>query len=180
MNEEDPIGELVASGNLERAFELIVAAYKDKVFGLAYSMAGGVSAAEDVTQEVFLRVWRALPHFEARSSLSTWIYAITRNTCLNLKASGHERAMARRDYSEREFLAPPRNPDAALLIEQLLQKLPSTYRRVLTLYYLGDYSCEEVGERLDMPLGTVKTCLHRAKRLLAGILARRPERGGAE
>jgi hypothetical protein len=48
-----------------------------------------------------------------------------------------------------------------------------------TLYYLGDYSCEEV-ERLDMPLGTVKTYLHRAKRLLPEILTRRPEHGGAE
>jgi RNA polymerase sigma-70 factor, ECF subfamily len=180
VTENDEIYQLLDRRVFEKVFELIVTAYKDRVFGLAYSMVGEVTAAEDVTQEVFLKVWRAVPNFEARSSLSTWIYAITRNTCLNFRATAHQRASARRDYSERELRSPSRDPDAPLLVEELLRKLPPEYRRVLTLYYLGDHSCEEVGNRLDMPIGTVKTYLHRAKRLLAEILGQRPQRGGAE
>ena len=180
MNDEDEVRRHLDSRDFEKAFELVVGLYKDKVFGLAYSMVGGVSQAEDVTQDVFLRVWRALPLFEARSSLSTWIYAITRNACLNLKASGHERAMVRRDQSERELASPNRNPDAKLLIEELLHHLPPEYRAVLTLYYLEESSCEEVGRRLDIPAGTVKTHLHRARRLLADVMKQRATSGGAE
>lgn len=180
MTEDDEIRELLERQDFEKVFALIVRKYKDKVFGLAYSIAGGVPLAEDVTQEVFLKLWRALPHFEGRSSLSTWIYAITRNTCLNIKASAHERAAARRDHTEREHPSPSRDPDARVLVEELLRQLPPEYRSVLILYYLEDYSCEEVGNRLKMPIGTVKTYLHRAKRLLGEIGGPRPPRGKAE
>jgi RNA polymerase sigma-70 factor (ECF subfamily) len=180
VNDEDEVRCHLDGRDFEKAFDLVVGLYKDKVFGLAYSMVGGVSQAEDVTQDVFLRVWRALPLFEARSSLSTWIYAITRNACINLKASGHERAMARRDRSERDLASPYRNPDAKLLVEELLQHLPPEYRMVLTLYYLEESSCEEVGRRLEMPAGTVKTYLHRARRLLAEVMRQRARPGGAE
>ena len=180
MNDEDEVRRQLDARNFEKAFDLVVGLYKDKVFGLAYSMVGGVSQAEDVTQDVFLRVWRALPLFEARSSLSTWIYAITRNACLNLRASGHERAMARRDQSERDLASPYRNPDAKLLVEELLQHLPPEYRKVLILYYLEESSCEEVGQRLDMPAGTVKTYLHRARLRLAEVMKQGGKPEGAE
>jgi RNA polymerase sigma-70 factor (ECF subfamily) len=179
VNDEDEVRRHLDGRDFERAFELVVGLYKDKVFGLTYSMVGGAPQAEDVTQDVFLRVWRALPLFEARSSLSTWIYAITRNACLNLKASGHERAMVRRDHSERDLASPYRNPDARLLVDELLHHLPPEYRIVLTMYYLEGSSCEEVGRRLDMPAGTVKTYLHRARRLLAEVLKQRANLGGA-
>ena len=88
--------------------------------------------------------------------------------------------MARRDQSERDLASPYRNPDAKLLVEELLQHLPAEYRRVLILYYLEEASCEEVGQRLEMPAGTVKTYLHRARRLLADVMKQRAKPGGAE
>jgi RNA polymerase sigma-70 factor (ECF subfamily) len=64
-------------------FALLVPRYREKVFRLTFSMLRNHAMAEDTTQDVFLRVWRALPGFAGQSSLSTWIYAISRNACLS-------------------------------------------------------------------------------------------------
>src|SRR5215467_6212346 len=74
--------ELVRSGRRDEAIALLLPAFRRKVFGLSYSFLRDREAAEDVAQEVFIKVWRALPGFDARASLSTWIYTITRNTSL--------------------------------------------------------------------------------------------------
>src|SRR6201996_4339700 len=73
---------LVQAGRRDAALEAILAAYRRKVFGLAYSFLRSREAAQDVAQEVFIRIWRALPAFDGRASLSTWIYTIARNTSL--------------------------------------------------------------------------------------------------
>ena len=72
----------LAAGRHARAFDLVVPAYRDRVFRLAYSILQDRAAAEDAAQETFVRVWKALPGFDGRAALGTWIYAITRNTCL--------------------------------------------------------------------------------------------------
>ena len=66
----------------EQQFEAVLRAYQDKVFRLCCAMLGNRSLAEETAQEVFLRIWKALPGYRGESSLSTWIYSITRNTCL--------------------------------------------------------------------------------------------------
>ncbi len=76
------IEELLAAGRHARAFDLVVPAYRDKVFRLAWSILRERAAAEDATQETLVRVWKALPGFDGRARLGTWIYAIARNTCL--------------------------------------------------------------------------------------------------
>ena len=166
MRGDDEIDHHLAAGDFRRVLELALARYKDKVFRLAGSILGNPAAAEDATQEVFLKVWRALPYFKSRASLSTWIYTITRNTCLNWKAREREAPAGS------EAVAAAGNPDARLLVDELLRQIPADYRRVLTLYYLEDRSYEEVADHLDLPIGTVKTYIHRAKRLLAERLAK--------
>ena len=76
------IEEHLAAGRHARAFDLVVPAFQDRVFRLAYSILKDRAAAEDATQETLVRVWKALPGFDGRAALGTWIYAITRNTCL--------------------------------------------------------------------------------------------------
>src|SRR4029453_5329073 len=79
----DPaIDEHLSARRYDRAFTLIVAAHKDHVFRLAYSILRERAAAEDAAQETLVRVWKGLPTFDGRAALGTWIYAITRNTCL--------------------------------------------------------------------------------------------------
>ena len=72
----------LAAGRHARAFDLIVPEFRNRVFRLAFSILKERAAAEDAAQETFVRVWKALPGFDGRAALGTWIYAITRNTCL--------------------------------------------------------------------------------------------------
>ena len=76
------IEQYLAAGRHALAFDLVVPAFKDRVFRLAYSILRDRAAAEDAAQETFVRVWKALPGFDGRAALGTWIYTITRNTCL--------------------------------------------------------------------------------------------------
>ena len=79
---DEDIRQRLAAGQYHEAFERLVERYSAKVFHLAYSMIGNETQAEDMTQEVLLRIWKGLPGYHGGASLSTWIYTITRNTCL--------------------------------------------------------------------------------------------------
>src|SRR5580693_1796363 len=88
----------IVSGN--QAFERLLDEYRDKVFRLACSILGDEAAAEDAAQEVFLRIWKALPDFRGDSSVSTWIYAIARNTCLTRRRIAGAQRTVSLDASE--------------------------------------------------------------------------------
>jgi len=100
-------------------FERIVREFQDKIFRLAFSMLGDRAAAEETAQEVLLRVWKGLPGFRAESSLSTWIYSITRNACLTARGRGGihavslEEPSARLEAERRVAAAWPTAPGAA-------------------------------------------------------------------
>jgi RNA polymerase sigma-70 factor (ECF subfamily) len=141
-------------------------------------MLGDEASAEELAQDVFLRIWKALPSYRGDASLSTWIYAITRNFSL----TGRKRLRERQDLSIEEpsvkavvdsLLAskPERRqglPDSAMLLAQL----SPPYREALRLFYLEEKSYDEVSAMLGLPIGTVKTYLHRAQKQLAGSLTR--------
>ena len=158
----------------QEAFALLLPEFQNKVFRLAYAMMGDAALAEDLAQEVFVRAWKALPGFRGQSSVSTWIYAITRNACLTaLKAAAgkkerslEERGIAR--AAEHAGRAP--SVHATIDIARLLEQLPEKHRQALRLYYLEEKSYAEVSRLLGWPMGTVKTCLHRARKELAVAL----------
>jgi RNA polymerase sigma factor (sigma-70 family) len=158
-----------------QAFERLLDEYRDKVFRLACSLLGDEAAAEDATQETFLKIWRSLAGFRGDSSVSTWIYAIARNTCLT------RRRIAARDrtFSLDEADAIPSHDTpsgTAADLRAAIARLPARYARVLTLFYLEDRSYLQVALALDLPMGTVKTNLHRAKKELALLLAQQASR----
>ena len=83
MPADEAIIQLVLASRGQEAFEQLVPAYRRRVFGLAYSILRDRAAAEDLAQEVFLKLWQALPRYDGRAQLSTWIYAITRNAAVS-------------------------------------------------------------------------------------------------
>jgi RNA polymerase sigma-70 factor (ECF subfamily) len=161
----------------DQQFEAVLAEYQNKVFRLCYAMLGDRAAAEETAQEVFLRIWKALPGYRGESSMSTWIYAIARNACLTaLKRRTGKRAISLeypgvRAAAERRASGPPA-PDRRPDVLRLVAELPENYRQVVLLYHMEERSYEEVAAMLDLPLGTVKTWLHRARRQLAAELVR--------
>jgi len=135
------------------------------VFRLAVSILQDLARAEDATQDGFVKLWQALPDYDGRAAVSTWLYAIVRNTCLSaVRAQTHRAA---------DCLEDGREPSAAETISkpaevrQLLDRLPEVQRQVVTLFYLQERSVRDVSQMLDLPEGTVKSHLHRARRTLA-------------
>lgn len=167
---EQEIQTRLKAQQYREAFELLVGQFQARVHRLAWSMLRDRALAEDTTQEIFVRIWKALPRYGGRSSLSTWIYAIARNACLSaLQARARERAAAtcRFPPDAARFGGEEMPAHARWDVQAVMAHLPEHYRRALVLYYLEGRSYKELGEMLGMPLGTVKTCLHRAKKQMA-------------
>ncbi|MEJ0084726.1 MAG: RNA polymerase sigma factor [Pseudomonadota bacterium] len=169
-------------GDKRAVLEGLMDRYRQKIMYLAVSIVRDPALAEDLAQTTFVKVWQALPKFDGRAALSTWLYTIARNTCLT--AVGRERRMVPlEDFTE--FSDDDSDPTvfgrgagsvessgqaaAEYDVAKLLEQLPEPYRRVVVLFYLEDRSCEEVGELLSIPTGTVKALLHRGRKKLAAL-----------
>jgi RNA polymerase sigma-70 factor (ECF subfamily) len=162
----------------EDAFAALVTRYRTRVFGMIVRTIGDRGRAEDLAQDVFLRIHRGLAYFQNRSKFSTWVYRITMNACLEerqrptrIEVPVDEPGDA--DHAPREFGIVDAAFDRVELRERLskaLAKLPANYRLLVAAHYLRDVPYEELAEMFGLPLGTVKTHLHRAKRQLREIL----------
>jgi RNA polymerase sigma-70 factor (ECF subfamily) len=158
----------------EGAFEELVERYKDLVFALIARTIPDRSRAEDVAQDVFLRVHRGLPYFRGEAQLSTWIYRIVANVCLQDQA--RPRAAVSLDDADHAALAPTGSDrqfgDIELRdrLEKAIARLPANYRLLVAAHYLKGVRYEDLAEALQLPLGTVKTQLHRAKQQLRRLM----------
>lgn len=170
--------DLLAAGELQRAFEGIMQRYERKVLHLCTAMLRDAHAAEEAAQESFLRVWRALPRYAPQTAaLSTWIFAITRNRCLSLLEQGGIRGTddeAAWAEAEQIAAAPAADASAAALLARMVDALPQAQRSCLKLYYFEELAVAEVAAMLGLPEGTVKTHLHRAR---AALLQKLEQRG---
>jgi RNA polymerase sigma-70 factor (ECF subfamily) len=161
---------LLQGGAHAAAFSSLVVRYERKIYSLCCGLLRDRDLAEDAAQESLVRIWKALGRYDGRASLSTWIYAITRNRCLT--------AIERRRAGEAlmdsdvplEFEAPaaasPGVDDQPINLRDLVDSMPDRYRRALTLYYYEERSVTEAASMLGIPEGTLKTNLFRARGLL--------------
>ncbi len=178
--DDSAIVAAVRAGQRDAVLSAILPHYRRKVYSLAWSIVKDSAVADDVAQEVFVRVWRSLPSFDGRASFSTWIYAITRNAAISSLRQRRQQVSLQDEtvLAEAETVLAARAPEAqeergAAEAERLsiaLAELPEKQRQVVTLFYLQERSYDEVAEMLAMPLGTVKTLLHRARGRLAQAL----------
>ena len=153
-----------------RAFEDLVRRYQHRVFGVALRMLGRRADAEDVAQDVFLRVHRAIGGFRGEARLSTWLYGITSRLCLNRLASAERKRMrydddavmdAPSDASDAPAAMERREIDAAL--RRAIDELPDERRVVVVLRDIEGLSYDEIAEALELEPGTVRSRLHRAR-----------------
>jgi RNA polymerase sigma-70 factor, ECF subfamily len=163
----------------DAAFAELVDAHTALVFGVIWRTTADRARAEDLAQETFLKIHRGLPYFRGQARLTTWIYRIVLNVCAEARVS-HETS-GDRDVSldePRGTMAPVlRAPDRAYTdlelrdrLEKALAQLPPHVRFLVSAHYLGGQKYEELAAALDMPIGTVKTHLFRAKRRLRELL----------
>lgn len=159
--EEDEVWVERARGDAE-AFAELVRRYQDRLYRLAMRMTGDAAAAEDLTQEAFLRAYRALPRFREGAAFAPWLYRIATNLCLNHRQRRRPLPNAEEGWSaSTEEVVERREIQAA--VQRALLRLPRHYRVVVVLRHLHDLSYQEIATALELPLGTIKTHLFRAR-----------------
>ena len=161
-----------------RAFRMLVDRHKRMVFNVALRMLRNREDAEDAAQEAFLRAFRSIGTFRGQAKFSSWLVRIAINVSLSFAERAHAKQtfvefQEEADKADAHSVEAGMNPeeiaarqDFGERIRALVGTLEPRYRAVITLYYLEERSYQEVAEILEIPLGTVKTHLHRAKEYL--------------
>ncbi len=173
----------------ERAFNALVRAYQRRVFALVVRMLGDRAEAEDLAQEVFVQVFKAIGSFRGESKLSTWIYRIAinlgknRTKYLRVRHAGEQdelEAVAERvplGEARGANVAPVARPDEMMvgkqvehIVQQAILQLEPSFRECLVLRDVEDLSYDEIGAITGLPEGTVKSRIHRARAQLKEIV----------
>lgn len=161
---------LAANGDVE-AFERLYRAHVARVHSLARRMAGD-DAADDLTQEVFIRAWRKLGTFKGSSSFGTWLHRLAVNLILSKRttlARHRDRHVTAEGVLER-LSGRQETPGFAMDFEAALSQLPDGARQVFVLYDVEGYSHDEIAQAMGISAGTSKSQLHRARMLLRSHL----------
>jgi RNA polymerase sigma-70 factor (ECF subfamily) len=181
------------------AWSQIVRQHWRKVFNVAYKFVGRHDEAEDLTQDIFLKIFKALHSFDRRANFQTWLISISRNLCIDhYRSVRNERQTMARDVDAADLMpaSKERDPHGQLelldlrqRISEALEQLPDTLRKAVVLRDLQEYSYQEIADRLSLPEGTVKSRINRGRLELARQMRRlqsrspggpRSPRGGTE
>lgn len=179
---ENGVIRSVLDGNIND-FEQLVTAYEKNVYNLALRMVGDPDDAADITQETFIKAYRALGSFRGDSKFSSWIYRIASNVCLDFLRSRSRRAQVPLSFenedAEGEIELPDmsQNPEKVLMkklsmeaVRRGMEKLPPKQRQILVLRELCGLSYAELAQTLSVEEGTVKSRIFRARKRLCAIL----------
>jgi RNA polymerase sigma-70 factor (ECF subfamily) len=159
------------------AWDEIVSRYQRKVFNVAYQFVGKHDEAEDLTQEIFLKIFKSLDTFDRRANFQTWLISISRNLCIDhYRSVRKERAMLDREVDASELspasgepgpLAALEQDDRVMLLRHAMAALPETLRTAVLMRDIQELSYQEIAQRLDLPEGTVKSRINRGRTELA-------------
>jgi len=168
--EEDHDLELVEKSldGCGRAFGKLVKKYHALVFSIVRGIMGQRDEVQDVAQEIFIKIYRNLASYRGEARLSTWIYRIARNEAINAVSRSHPNLETLDESSG--HVSMEKNPEERLerkhskhFVEELLAPLDEQHMIAIELRYMGEKSYAEIAEIMDIPIGTVKTYIYRAK-----------------
>lgn len=172
MVDEKKLIHGILAGDLKR-FDALIKQYEKLVFHIAFRLTSNQADAEDICQEVFIKVYKNLSNFNFKSKLSTWISRIAYFTTVNhLKKYSNVNTTVHLDDID-DLLPADKSPEKELVqkdvsayLNQLIDSMPLQYKTILTLFHLEEFSYREIEEITGWPEGTVKTNLFRARNLL--------------
>lgn len=184
MTEQELVNRAKAGD--QNAFEQLVLDNQNKVYSLAFRMVNDREEAADLAQEAFLKVWQGLPSFQGESSFSTWVYRLTTNLCIDYirkqkRRQGIEPVASLDDLEsgigepvdwEQDPHRHVERGELHVALARALQVLPDHHRQILVMRELSGLSYQEIGQALELDLGTVKSRIARARKGLQKILLR--------
>tara|TARA_B100000035_G_scaffold315399_1_gene335806 strand:+ start:3417 stop:4052 length:636 start_codon:yes stop_codon:yes gene_type:complete len=175
IEDDDQIIESCLSGNKDD-FKLLVDKYQIKIINACYKYTKNLPDAEDVAQEVFIKAYVNLDSFKFDSKFYSWIYKIAINTSLNYINSKEKRQEKETISDESCQIIQNTSTDdpkeyyqlneLIKTVQPLIEKLPDDLKKMIELYEIYDYTYEEISDKLSIPIGTVRSRLHRARNML--------------
>ncbi|SRR5690606_13391608 len=163
----------------DQAFASLVRPHVDRAYRLALSIIADPAEAEDALQDALYKAWRALPQFRHEAAFSTWLWQIVRRTSLDRIRRAPALAFDETLHDHDPAGDPAWRWEQAERRHEVfaaLNRLPIAYRTVLTLFYVEELPIREIAEVLELPVGTVKTQLHRARKALRRALSDKKRR----
>ena len=161
----------------ERAWDQIVKQYWRKVFNVAYKFVGRHDEAEDLAQDIFLKIFKSLSTFDRRANFQTWLISVSRNLCIDhYRSVRKERETIDRDVDASVLTPAHPGPspmasleqrDRVVLLRQALSALPPTLRTAVVMRDIQEHTYQEIADTLDLPEGTVKSRINRGRTELA-------------
>ncbi len=169
----------------QRAFKKLMSRYKDSIYFMVLKMVHDASDAEDITLESFGKAFNKLDSYDTKYAFSTWLFKIATNNCIDFIRKKKLATTSLDEPVENEkgddlymdFKAEVLNPEEKYIKQQravsvrgMIEKLDDKYKHLIKLRYYEEYSYEEIADEMNIPLGTVKAQLFRAKELLCKLL----------
>jgi RNA polymerase sigma factor (sigma-70 family) len=176
---------LKAKEGSQKAYADLMQRYKDSIYFMSLKMLNNKEDAMDITVETFAKAFEKLDKYQPEYAFSTWLFRVATNNCIDflrkkkLNTVSIDNMVDDDDDRPMQIKADTLNPEESSIKKQqseelklLIESLPPRYRNLLTLRYFDELSYEEIAQQLDLPLGTVKAQLFRAKYLLGNIINR--------
>ncbi len=168
----------------KKAYDELTLMYKDAVFSIIYRMVHNQQEAEDLTQEAFIKAYNSISHFNEEYAFSTWLFKIATNNCIDffrkrkLKTYSMDKSIKYKDEEiQQEYADSEPTADKKLLakeksrtIKEAINQLPEKYRTAIVLRHHDEKTYEEIADVLNLPLGTVKARIFRAREMLKKLL----------
>ncbi len=168
----------------QMAFTELMGLYRDTIYFMLVKMTGNVDDAEDLTLEAFGKAFKNLSQYTPDYAFSTWLFKIASNNCIDFMRKKKKNVLANENYEDisesyyaQKMISQGLDPEENLiksqkikLMRELVDKLKPRYKKLIQLRYFDEYSYEEICDELDLPLGTVKAQLFRAREFLFNIL----------
>ncbi len=165
---------LVLEGD-DRAFEYLFNRYRDAIYRLFVQRLRGTDGADDLLQETFVKVYINLHRYNTAYTFGQWVYTIARNTFIDFVRKRQDDQSIDERFTVPVSSAP--TPEESVInlqqrtqIEHYLGRMPERYRKLIEMRFFEEYSYEEIAAKLSLPLGTVKTQIHRAREQMCRLI----------
>lgn len=175
--------ELILAGN-NTCYAVLFERYRVQLYAATLQKCGNEQDSEDIIQETYVKAYFNLSHYNPDYTFGQWVYTIARNLFIDFtrhkKTIGSTISIDSQGIYDINPASDSLNPEERIISRQngsqlnsLMQELPPHYRVIIELRFIGDYSYEEIAARLEMPIGTVKTRIHRARERLCALITAR-------
>ena len=178
MNQEEQINQYISSKAFEKVFNLIVDEYQQRLYWHIRRMVNNHDDANDVLQNTFIKIWKALPKFKGDSKFSTWLYRICYHTTLDAikknKKNNYTFEINEVTYNQIQsvetILQGIERKERSVIMDKCLMKLPDEERSILWMFYYDELSLKEIIEVTGLSEANIKVKLHRARKKLLSIV----------